>query len=142
MSPLIALVGPPLATLTLLLLGRRRSVGDNVRENDFVLVPSDRVPEGPLKQDAFGDVKPELIGKVALMVRVTSVSPNTITGRAFGVAGELQKGIVAADFDPKATGGTNPDVTFPRSSVSGILKRGLPLPENGVGIQLEEGTVV
>ncbi len=143
MSPLVALAGPPLATLVLLgLLRRRRSVGDDVRENDFVLVPSDRVPEGPFKQDVFGEVKPELIDKVALMVRVTSVSPSTITGRAFGVAGELQKGIIVADFDPKAAGGPNPDVTFPRSSVSGIIKRGLPLPEDGAGIQLEKGTVV
>lgn len=121
----------------------RSSVGDHVRENDFVLVPSRNVPEGPLKIDAFSEVKPELIGKVALMVRVTSATPGSITGRAFGVAGELQPGIIAADFDPAAVGQRGgPDVTFPRSAVSGILKRGLPLPEDGKGLLLEEGSVV
>lgn len=121
----------------------RPSVGDHVRENDFVLIPARNVPEGPLKIDAFSDVKPELIGKVALMVRVTSATPASIAGRAFGVAGELQPGIVAADFDPTADGQRGgPDVTFPRSAVTGILKRGLPLPESGTGLQLEEGSVV
>ncbi len=117
----------------------RPSVGEHARVNDFVLIPARKLPEGPLKREVLDEVKPEFQDKVALMVRVTSASPSSITGRAFGVAGETQ-GLIAADFDPRAQGVG--DVTFPRSSVSGILKRGLQLPENGRGLQLEEGSVV